>query len=192
MVNVGFICEGASDLLLYQSDQFKNFLFELNINRVGVINAEGCGNLLPHNIQGYIKSLENQGAERIVIFTDLDEYPCFTERKKQINARAEDIIIIAAKEMEAWFLADSLVMKRLLRIQHFNFENPEQDLEPLVTINNFLVHHIGRGVGISTSGKIKLVKRILDFGHDFKRPGQHENCPSASYMIDKLRVIGNI
>lgn len=191
MVAVGFICEGPSDSLLYQSETFYTFLEQLNIRRINVINAKGGGNLLPHNIAGYIESLEKQGAEKIVIITDLDEIPCITERKKQIAARPEDVVIIAVKELEAWFLADSLSMRRLLREQHFNFELPEEESEPFDTINNLLINYTGKGVGKSASAKIKLAKRMLDFSYDFHRSAAHVNCPSAAYMVSKLRQIGN-
>ena len=191
MVNVGFICEGDSDTLLFQSDICSVFLRGLNINRVSVINAQGSGNLLPHNITGYIQSLEKQGAEKIVIVTDLDDAPCFTFRKGQIGARLEDTVVVAAKELESWFLADSLSMRMLLRLQHFNFEFPENELEPLDTINNLLIDHTGRVIGKSRSSKLKLAKRMLDFGYDFHRAAWHDNCPSAAYLVNKLTLIGD-
>lgn len=190
MVKVGFISEGDSDTLLFQSNTFNTFLKELNILRIDVINAAGCGNLLPHNISAYTKSLENQGAEKIVIVTDLDTIECITKRKEQINARVKDTVIIAAKEIEAWYLADSIAMKNLLRRQHFNFEFPERELEPFEKINQLLVEETGTGVGKSRSGKIKLAQRILDFGFDFQRCSQHPNCPSALYFVNKLKQIG--
>jgi hypothetical protein len=191
MVNVGFICEGDSDSVLFQSQTFYNFLHDLNIIRINVINAQGSGNLLPHNISGYLESLERQGSEKIVIVTDLDTEPCFTSRKEQIDARPEDTVIIAVKEIESWFLADSLSMRRLLRLQHFNFDLPEEELEAFDTINNLLVQHTGIGVGKSRSGKLKLAKRMLDFGYDFHRSAVHGNCSSAAYFVNKIREIGS-
>lgn len=191
MVRVGFICEGDSDSFLYQSETFYKFLEQLNIRCISVINAQGGGNLLPHNIVGYIKSLEKQGAEKIVIITDLDESPCITARKKEINARPEDVVIIAVKELEAWFLADSITMSKLLRLQHFTCESPEEELEPFDTINNLLTHHTGKGIGKSGSAKSKLAKRMLNFGFNFYRSAEHTSCPSAGYLVNKLRQIGN-
>lgn len=191
MVSVGFICEGESDSILYQSETFYKFLEQLNIRRISVINSKGGGNLLPHNIAGYIDSLEKQGAEKIVIITDLDDAPCITLRKEQIDARPEDVVIIAVKELEAWFLADSITMKRLLRLQHFTFQLPEEELEPLDTINNLLTHYTGKGIGKSGSAKSKLAKRMLNFGFDFYKAADHPNCPSARYLINKLKQIGN-
>lgn len=192
MVNVGFICEGPSDFFLFQSDTFKTFLQEININRINVINAEGCGNFLPHKIEEYIESLEKKGAEKIVIITDLDDAPCITERKQEIKARQKDLVVVAVKELEAWFLADSAAMKSILRQQHFNFEFPERELEPLDTINGLLVQHTERGVGKGSNGaKLKLAKKMLDFGYNFNNASTHENCPSVKYFVKKLSEIGN-
>lgn len=190
MVNVGFICEGDSDALLFQSNTFNNFLQQINITRVNVINAEGCGNLLPHYIEGYVRSLENKGAEKIVIVSDLDDVECITLRKQQINARAKDNVIIAAKEIEAWYLADSVAMRNLLRRQHFIYDHPEQELEPFLIINQLLIEHTERGIGKSKSAKLKLAQRMLEFGFDFQRCSEHPDCPSATYFVNKLRLIG--
>lgn len=190
MVNVGFICEGDSDSFLFQSNPFDNFLTQLNLKRINVIDAEGCGNLLPHNIAQYTERLEKQGAEKIIIISDLDDVECITKRKEQINARSKDAVIIAAKEIEAWYLADSIAMKNLLRRQHFTFEFPEREMEPLDIINQLLVEHTGTGIGKSRSGKLKLARRMLDFGFDFERAATHPNCPSVEYFVNKLRGIG--
>ena len=190
MVKVGFICEGDSDTYLFLSEKFQTFLKGINIERVNVINAQGCGNLLPRHIETYIERLEKQGSEKIVIITDLDDYPCITARKKMLQARSQDVVVIAVKELEAWFLADSLTMQRLLRLQHFHFDNPEKELEPFHTINNLLIQYTGRGIGKTESSKVLLAKRMLEFDYDIKRGALHPNCPSASYLLSKLIKIG--
>jgi hypothetical protein len=190
MVKVGFICEGESDAFLLQSDTFNLFLREINISRVNVIDATGCGNLLPHNITQYLIALEKQGAQKIVVLADLDDAPCITHRKQYLGGRPQDTLIIAAKELEAWYLADSTTMKRLLRLQHFDCAYPEADLDPFNKINELLVANIGRGIGTSDSGKLKLAKRVLDFGFDFNKCAAHPNCFSAEYFVKKLKEIG--
>ena len=50
VVKIGFIVEGETESLILNSDNFKAILSELNIVSVGVINAGGNKNLLPHNI----------------------------------------------------------------------------------------------------------------------------------------------
>jgi hypothetical protein len=71
MVKVGFICEGATEQILLQSDSFRNLLSSLNLESLQIIDAKGAGNLLPHNIEGYVTRLEKEGAKVIVILTDL-------------------------------------------------------------------------------------------------------------------------
>lgn len=192
MIKAGFICEGGSDFILFQSESFNELLRQLNIICVNVIDAEGCGNLLPHNIGGYIQSLENKGAEKIVIITDLDYGECITLTKQKINARPQDFVIVAVKEIESWFISDTTTMRKMLQKQNFNFDFPENELEPFNTINALLVQYTGRGIGRNSRGaKKKLAKRMLDFGFDFRRSSSHPNCPSAKYFIDKLKHIGN-
>ena len=73
-----FICEGNTEQILLQSHSFKSLLTSLNLESLPVIDAKGAGNLLPHNIAGYINRLESQRAEKIFILTDLDEDICIT------------------------------------------------------------------------------------------------------------------
>jgi hypothetical protein len=97
MIKIGFICEGRTEQILLQSDSFKNLLESLNIESLPVINAKGSGNLLPHNIAGYVNRLGKEGARVIVILTDLDENICITKTKRRISARQQDVVVIAIK-----------------------------------------------------------------------------------------------
>ena len=105
MINVGFIVEGFTEYFLLKSASFNEFLTRNNIRLVNVINAQGCGNLLPHNIEGYIQLLEKDGAEKIVILTDLDRDVCITSTKNRIKARPQDVVVVAVQQIESWFLA---------------------------------------------------------------------------------------
>src|SRR5882757_9433050 len=99
MTKIGFICEGRTEQILLQSNSFGQLLTSLNLESLPVINAEGSGNLLPHNIEGYVSRLEKEGAETIVIVTDLDQDICITETKKRISARKKDLVVIAVKKI---------------------------------------------------------------------------------------------
>lgn len=190
MIKVGFICEGATEQILLQSDTFRQLLSSQKIESLPVINAGGQGNLLPHNISGYIARLEKEGAKIIVILTDLDEDICIAKTKERIAARAQDVIIIAVKKIEAWFLACTPAMQKLLGVSGFAFANPEEDKEPFETINQLLAKHTGRGVGKKKASKIKLIKRLLENGLDLSHAAAHGNCLSARYLLDKLEEIG--
>ena len=190
MIKVGFICEGYTEKILLESPGFGQLLTSLNIELLQVINAKGCDNLLPHNIQPYTTILENHGAQRIIIVTDLDDDSCVTETKNRISARKQDVMIVAVKKIEAWFLACSPTMRKLLDQPGFVYPNPEGELEPFETINNLLIQQSGRGIGKKTAAKKKLVNRLLENGLDIIQSAAHPNCPSAAYFLRKLEEIG--
>lgn len=190
MIKVGFICEGYTERILLESASFKQLLASLNIELLQVINAEGCENLLPHNIKPYTTILENLGAQHIIIVTDLDDDSCVTQTKIRISARKQDIVIVAVKKIEAWFLACGVSMARLIQKPQFKFNKPEEEKEPFDTINQLLIDNTGRGVG-RRSGKIKLAYRMLDIGFEITDAAAHPNCPSAAYLLRKLREIGS-
>ena len=189
MMKVGVICEGYTEKILLESAGFGMLMKSLNIELLQVINAEGCDNLLPHNIEPYTAILENAGAQFIIIVTDLDEDSCVTETKKRISARKQDIVIVAVKKIEAWFLACSVSISHLIQKPQFKFDEPEKEKEPFDTINQLLVDNTGRGVG-RRSGKIKLAYRMLAIGFDLTNAAAHPNCPSATYFLRKLKEIG--
>lgn len=189
MIKVGFICEGHTERILLESGSFKDLLTSLNIDLLQVINAEGCDNLLPHNIKPYTAILEGQGANFIIIVTDLDDDACITETKNRISARKQDIVIVAVKKIEAWFLACSVTMSYLIQTPQFKFGKPEEETEPFDTINQLLIDNTGRGLG-KRSGKIKLAYRMLGLGFNVANAAAHPNCPSATYFLRKLQEIG--
>lgn len=190
MVKIGFICEGITEFLWLQSPEFKQFLTDIDLSLTNTINAEGSGNLLPHNIAGYIKQLKKDGAEKIVILTDLDEDVCITKTKERISAIEDSIVIIAVRQIESWFLACTPTMRALLKDNSFTFDFPEHEKAPFLTINNLLIEKTGRGIGRYMSGKVKLIKRLLSLGLDINQAASHPACPSANYFIEKLKQIG--
>ena len=190
MVKIGFICEGDTELIILLSSNFQNYLSTINLVSVNVINACGISNLLPHNIGGYVQRLEKAGAEVIVILADLDDDVCITRTKERIKSRVQDVVIIAVKKIEAWFLANDVVMKSLLRDGRFSFTNPEGEDNPYDTINKLLQTHTGRGMGRTSSGKIKLVTRLIDLGFNLQNSANHPQCSSAKYFLSKLQEIG--
>lgn len=190
MIKVGFICEGYTERILLESPAFGSLLASLNIDLLQVINAEGCDNLLPHNIKPYTAILENAGAQFIIILTDLDDDSCITETKKRISAREKDVMIVAVKKIEAWFLACTPAMRNVLGRPGFECSSPEEEQEPFETINNLFIAHSGRGIGKKTAGKKKLINRMLENGLDLTDAAAHGNCPSAAYFLRKLKEIG--
>ncbi len=186
MVKIGIICEGRTEEILFLSKNFKGWLSSKNIILIDVVYAEGSGNLLPNNITRYVESLELRGAEKIIIITDLDNDTCITSTKQRINARPHDIVVIAVKQIEAWFLACTDTMRKVLKQASFEFAYPENEQMPFETINQLFVTNVGRGIGKKSAGKIKLVTSLLNAGLDISQAANHPNCPSAAYFINKL------
>jgi hypothetical protein len=188
MIKVGFICEGFTEQKLLESAKFQAFLQSIQIEQVGnIINAEGSGNLLPHNIAGYINSLKEKQADTIIILTDLDEDICITKTKERINVSQEHIVVVAVKQIESWFLACTSCMRVLLKEPGFSFQYPEAEAIPFETLRKLKLEKTGSGV--TASGKIKLMNILLSLGLDIQEAASHPNCPSAKYFIDKLHQI---
>jgi hypothetical protein len=190
MVNVGFICEGETERILVTSTKFKELLIAKNISLINVIDAKGRDNLRPHNIEQHLHALEADGAEKIIIVTDLDDDACITVTKQRINARVQDIVVIAVKQVEAWFLACTPVMQVLLKDTEFVFDSPEEEPKPFETIRTLMLAKTGRGVYKGVGGKIKLAHILRLLGFDISQAASHPNCPSAAYFIKKLDELG--
>ena len=183
MVKVGFIVEGETEKLLIDSDVFQTLLMDLQLECVSeAIDARGNGNLLPHNIIPFRETLKDKGAEHIIILTDKDDDACITLTRQRVSERENQMIIVAVKKIEAWFLADSQTMSCLLK-EDYVFENPEQENVPYDTISALIYDKTGRGIGGS---KPKFAKNILRKGFSLTRAAAHPNCPSATYFLNKL------
>lgn len=187
MVNVGFICEGYTELFILKSENFKSILLEFNLNLVGVVNVEGNANLLPRNIKSHRQNLINDGADVIFILTDLDEDQCITNTKDRIGQEEDEFIIVAVKQIESWFLADTVTMKSILR-GNFTFEYPEAEDVPFNTIRRIYYEKFSKGI-VGKDEKKKLAKKMLEMGFSVRNAASHPNCRSAAYFFSKLQQI---
>jgi hypothetical protein len=79
------------------------------------IDAKGGGNLLPDRIEALREELLSRNAQTIVILTDLDTGNCITSTRKRIAERADQIIVVAVKQIEAWFLSDTSTAARVIQ-----------------------------------------------------------------------------
>jgi len=185
MVKVGFICEGKTERKVLESVKFQKLLIYTGIERVGdVYNAGGSGNLLPGKLQEALGLLFAQGAEKIIILTDLDEDACITFTKNRITTDENRILIVAVRKIESWFLADSETMSLLLK-EKFEFELPEKEIEPFETLKALFINKYDRGIGV----KDTFTARMLKYGFSLENAAQHPNCPSATYFLDKLQQL---
>ncbi|GAB3698734.1 hypothetical protein GCM10027592_24090 [Spirosoma flavus] len=187
MVNVGFICEGDTEVKIAKSDAFQQMLSNLNLQCVFPIeDADGNGNLLPHNIHPKRQTLEIAGADLIFILTDLDEDVTIRNTRQRIGEFPNQHIIVAVQEAEAWFLADSVTLSTLLGKSVY-FEFPERETEPFEIIRQLFIEETGRGVGT----KPILARRMLKYGFTIENAAQHPNCPSANYFLTKLQTLAS-
>jgi len=189
VVKIGFIVEGETEKLLIDSAGFQAFLQSVNLFCVSeAIDAEGNGNLLPHNIEPSRQRLLAAGAEWIFILTDKDDDVCITKTRERITERTNQTTCVAVKQIEAWFLADAELLSNLFKKQ-FRFELPEIENTPFETFRQLMLEHTGRGIG--KRAKTKLASIVLNNGFSLTRAAQHPNCPSATYFLNKLQTIHN-
>src|SRR5437773_7404835 len=108
---VGFICEGKSEAKIVLSESFQKILFSLSLECVAIVDAAGNKNLLPKYLPNHLLTMKKEQAVLVFIMTDLDEDVCITQTKERINENnylpGTALVIVAVKEIESWFLADS-------------------------------------------------------------------------------------
>jgi hypothetical protein len=185
MRNVGFICEGATERKIVESDNFKALLASYQLELITpVIDATGKSNVHRNKIDAHVKILKANGAEIIIVITDLDDDACITKTKEAVGTDKVDLIIVAVKQIEAWFLADSDCMSAICKTT-ISYEFPENPVSPFDEIKALLIAHTGRGVG----DKILLASRCLGNSFSIGNAAVHPNCPSAKYFVEKLSAL---
>ena len=125
-----------------------------------------------------------------MVLTDLECKPCITAIKARIGNKNVDQIIVAKKALEAWFLADTVAMRRWLKNKDFPeeptpVESPEMPWEYLKKIGRNY-HEKRRGPGDKKFFTKNLMKH---FGFSIERAANHPNCPSAKYFLEKLQKL---
>jgi hypothetical protein len=182
---VGFIGEGGSDVIILKSRTFEKLLNSYGLNRIDVLDAEGIGNFYnpDSKVKGLVNVLENKGAEKIIILSDLEDFPCIREAKKKLaNFTDKQINIITKKALESWFLADNDLLKKLLEVE-MSFVNPENPLGmPYDEIKYLLLKFNKPGPG----SKTKLAKKVVSADFSIQNAASHHNCNSAKYFLKQL------
>jgi hypothetical protein len=188
MVKLGFIVEGASEKAILKSSMFRSMLANLKLDYVeNVIDAKGNGKLLPELIQDHVEYLESEGATQILILTDQEDAPCITSVKARINPEGKHIVVVAAKAIEAWLLADSKAISTYFG-KNFKCDYPESFEKPFQHIKTEKLKLTNRGV----NDKGQLCSRILASGLSLEAAAAHPNCPSAKYFLDKLTALSSL
>jgi len=195
MVTVGFIVECHSEACLVDSKQFCEWLrMECNLRAIPpAVNVAGNRELCNRNIGKWVDSLKKRAdsPDKVVVLADLDPdecAPCITARKKIIESNGIDLIVIARKALESWFLADTAAMCKWTGDRTFTEPRPEET--PEMPWNR--LKEIGISKGHSTRGsKVKFVQMFISDHHfDVRRAARHPHCPSAKYFVDRVCALG--
>jgi hypothetical protein len=187
VVKIGFICEGDTERKLIESPAFQQTLTGLGITCIKPIeDADGNGNLLPHNVDPIRTKLFAAGANTIFVLTDLDNDANITTTKQRISNLHSQTIIVAVRAVEAWFLADSVLLSRLIGTS-VHVDYPENEENPFETIRQLFLSQTSRGVGT----KHILATRLLKYGFTIERAAAHPNCLSARYFLRKLQTLAS-
>ena len=183
MVKIGFIVEGATEKIILEKSDLFPLLRENNIEFVAeIINDEGNGNLLPHNINPYSRALVDKGATKIFILTDLDEEQCITKTKNRIGSSAHRIVCVSIKTIEAWYLADQEAMRTFLGFATFDCAAPQEIIDPFQFIKTLRLQHSSRGV----ADKKILANLMIKSGFTIKKAAGHPLCLSAHYFLKRI------
>lgn len=195
-MRVGFVVEGISDKKLIESASFKSWAKrECGLEIIDeVVNAGGNGNMCVQKIGVYIQKLIVQTQpDKVVVLADLDPErcaPCISERKKLIGTKDIDLVVIARKAMESWFLADTEAMRKWLNDVDF-YENQPEETKPMPWdyLRDLGIKYKGRGPG----HKIRCARLFINkLGFDVKRAAKHPACASARYFVDKLCALSKV
>ena len=193
MVTVGFVVEGDSDKYLVESELFRKWLREeCNLKVVDKV-ANAKGNMCSRYIENQVRLLrQGTNPDKVVVLADLDpdeRVPCVQKRKKIIGSQGIDLVLIAKKALESWFLADTEAMRRWLGDDTFGEVAPETLTGMPWDRLKELRDEKGRGPG--KNRRIFARKFIRNHGFDVRRAAQHANCPSANYFVERLCALGN-
>ena len=131
-MTVGFIVEGSSEKIVVASDSFAEWLETCGISR-GTPVIDARGNLSRDRIAELARLLRRQAGDidGVVLLRDLDpdgSIQCITERRRESAAEGVDVVAIARKAIESWFLADSRAMQKWTKDATFLEPNPRGNL----------------------------------------------------------------
>lgn len=192
MVKLGFIVEGDSEKVVVESVAFQGWLESSGITVIRpVINAKGGGNLLPQNIEPMVATLQQFQPDHIIILTDLENEPDEALVQQRIGNTHTNLIFIAVKALEAWYLADSEAMTLWLKEESFYEDRPQETpLMPWDRLSDIARALNKRGTGPS---KVKFAEKMVKHcGFEVVRAALHPNCSSAKKFHDALLSLKNI
>jgi hypothetical protein len=188
VVKLGIICEGESEPFILDTVDFRQFIAQHNLELVGVTQAGGKKEYEAERINKHRKILLDRGAERIIVLVDLDADTCIMSTKQHINSYSDQTVIVAVKEFENWYLADSLALSRFLGVP-VTIDLPEQDADAITTIVD--MGKTARAFARYRKSKVLLARDMYRNGFSIERAAAHPNCPSAHYFLTKLQTLAS-
>ena len=129
--------------------------------------------------------MQKKGATTIFILTDLDKDKCITETKNRISATGNHIVTVSIKEIEAWFLSDSKVIRKYIGDSNYTCDSPESVDEPFEKIRSARLSKSGRGV----STKTILANAMVRNGFSILNAAKQPQCDSAKYFLKKIKEL---
>jgi hypothetical protein len=190
VVKLGFIVEGRCEKTLIESRMFREWLARNGLELTSpVIDAKGGGNLLPDNIGKLIEQIKRQHPNYVIVLTDLEREVDEEAVRQRIQCENIDLIFIAVKALEAWYLADSQAMNNWLRRQYFYEERPQETIDlPWEHLKVIAREYHTAGLGVGQ--KIMFTKKMMKtWGFNIERAAQHPHCPSAKAFHDGLLAL---
>lgn len=189
MVKVAFIVEGECERMLIESANFQTWVKAqgLEICRP-VIDAKGGGNLLPQHLDKLLAQFKSSQPDHIVILTDLEDAPSTDSVKARITTTHTQLIFVAVKALEAWFLADTDTMCKWLNAPDFLEPAPETTPGmPWDRVKALAQTYERRGPGT----KVKFANIMCNkLGYQVANAAKHPGCPSAKLFCDALAALG--
>ena len=193
MVRIGFVVEGQTEKVFIESKAFRRWLEKKEMRLVDpVLSANGHGNMrrwAAMGESGWTMLLRKQTGDldRIVVLADLDPspaVPCITARKNLIDSEAADLVVVARKAIESWFLADTKAIARWTTDDSYYEAHPEAT--PGMPWDRFKeISRVKRG----RSKVLFAMQLINEHGFDIARAAEHPECPTARYFVERVGAL---
>lgn len=184
MVKFGLICEGETENIHFNTPEFIELLREFKLELVGIVETGSKNQYFQDRLIKHRQILLDKGAEKIMVLVDLDTDTCITLTKQAVQPFNNQTVIVAVKEFENWYLADTVALQNLLGREVAIIENPEQEPDA----EKKIIGLRGKGFGGS---KPRLANAMKRSGFTIERAALHQNCPSARYFLTKLQTLAS-
>lgn len=184
MVKLGIICEGESEVKIFKSENFISFLNTIGIELIDVQETGSKNQFYGERLNAHRQILIDKGATQVIALLDLDKEQCITITKEKVLSFDNLSVIVAVKEFENWYLADTNALCNFLSKQVF-VDRPEMYDEAINEMMNL------KGFTFPKS-KPKLAQKMINSGFSIENAANHPNCPSANYFLTKLKQCASI